>query len=111
MTILKRTQVALVALLIVIATLSAAPAQTPSSLSDPIPVDRQIAIGTLPNGIKYYVRANSRPEKRAELRLVVKAGSVLEDDEQQGLAHFVEHMALTAPSISPRTKSLSSSNR
>src|SRR6185369_1018343 len=104
MTILKRTQVALVALLLVIASLSAAPAQTPSSLSDPIPVDRQIAIGTLPNGIKYYVRANSRPEKRAELRLVVKAGSVLEDDEQQGLAHFVEHMAFNGTEHFPKNE-------
>jgi zinc protease len=43
--------------------------------------------------MRYYVRANPRPEKRAELRLVVNAGSVLEDDDQKGLAHFVEHMA------------------
>ena len=49
--------------------------------------------GALPNGLRYYVRANARPEKRAELRLVVNAGSVLEDDDQRGLAHFVEHMA------------------
>src|SRR5215813_10411632 len=60
--------------------------------SDPMPVDAAIAQGTLPNGLRYYVRANTKPEKRAELRLVVKAGSILEDDDQQGLAHFVEHM-------------------
>ena len=40
----------------------------------PLPVDPQVRIGTLPNGLKYYVRANARPEKRAELRLVVNAG-------------------------------------
>ena len=62
-------------------------------LSDSIPVDPQITIGRLANGLRYYVRANRKPEQRAELRLVVKAGSVLEDDDQQGLAHFVEHMA------------------
>ena len=50
------------------------------------------SVGTLPNGLRYYVRANGKPSRRAELRLVVKAGSVLEDDDQQGLAHFVEHM-------------------
>ena len=55
-------------------------------------VDPDALVGTLPNGLRYYVRANAKPAHRAELRLVVKAGSVLEDDDQQGLAHFVEHM-------------------
>jgi zinc protease len=62
------------------------------SLSQQMPVDPEAVTGTLPNGLRYYVRANTKPERRAELRLVVKAGSVLEDDDQQGLAHFVEHM-------------------
>src|SRR5437867_220232 len=62
------------------------------ALSDPMPVDPEVVLGRLPNGVRYYVRANSRPAHRAELRLVVKAGSVLEDDDQRGLAHFVEHM-------------------
>jgi zinc protease len=57
-----------------------------------MPVDPEVVVGTLPNGLRYYVRANAKPANRAELRLVVKAGSVLEDDDQQGLAHFVEHM-------------------
>src|ERR1043165_5901340 len=67
-------------------------AQAPA-LTTPLPIDSKIKIGTLPNGIKYYIRQNSRPEKRAELRLVVNAGSVLEDNDQRGLAHFVEHTA------------------
>ncbi len=58
----------------------------------PIPLDSAVLTGTLPNGLRYYVRQNNRPEKRLELRLVVNAGSVLEDDDQRGLAHFVEHM-------------------
>jgi zinc protease len=58
-----------------------------------IPVDPLITVGTLPNGLRYYVRENKLPQARAELRLVVKAGSVLEDEDQRGLAHFVEHMA------------------
>ncbi|MCE5252257.1 insulinase family protein [bacterium] len=56
-------------------------------------IDPGVAKGKLDNGLTWYVRENGKPEKRMELRLVVKAGSVLENDDQQGLAHFVEHMA------------------
>ena len=63
------------------------------ALSQPVPVDPRITIGYLPNGLRYYVRANGRPYQRAELRLVVNVGSVFEDEDQRGLAHFVEHMA------------------
>lgn len=56
-------------------------------------VDPQVKIGKLKNGITYYIRENKKPEKRAQLRLVVNAGSILENDEQKGLAHFTEHMA------------------
>ena len=58
-----------------------------------LPVDPQVKVGRLPNGLTYYIRQNHRPEKRVELRLVVRAGSVLEDEDQLGLAHFTEHMA------------------
>jgi zinc protease len=58
-----------------------------------LPVDAAVRIGTLPNGIRYYIRRNAKPEQRAELRLVVNAGSILEDEDQRGLAHFIEHMA------------------
>lgn len=58
-----------------------------------IPVDDQVTIGTLSNGIKYFIHQNNKPENRAELRLVVNAGSMQEDDDQLGVAHFVEHMA------------------
>ncbi|MBN2213223.1 MAG: insulinase family protein [Bacteroidales bacterium] len=57
-----------------------------------LPVDKNVRIGKLKNGLTYYIRENSKPENRIEMRLVVKAGSVLEDDDQQGLAHFIEHM-------------------
>ena len=59
----------------------------------PLPIDPAVRVGRLANGLTYLVRANHRPERRAELRLVVNAGSILEDDDQRGLAHFVEHMA------------------
>ena len=58
-----------------------------------IPSDDRLVQGTLSNGLKYYIQKNVKPENRAELRLVVNAGSALEDDDQKGLAHFVEHMA------------------
>ncbi|MEO8450716.1 MAG: insulinase family protein [Gemmatimonadota bacterium] len=72
-------------------TLSAQKPVAPSS--GRLPLDPAVTVGKLPNGLRYYIRVNHRPEKRAELRLVVNAGSVLEDDDQRGLAHFVEHMA------------------
>src|SRR5262245_63418589 len=68
-------------------------ADGPPAMTTVLPVDSKVKVGTLPNGIRYYIRANPKPEKRAELRLVVNAGSVLENDEQLGLAHFVEHTA------------------
>lgn len=58
-----------------------------------IPVGPQVKVGKLANGLTYYIQRNARPEHKLELRLVVKAGSILEDDDQRGLAHFVEHMA------------------
>lgn len=61
--------------------------------TDVLPLDPKIRTGTLPNGMKYYIEKNTKPEKRAELRLAVNAGSTMENDDQQGLAHFVEHMA------------------
>lgn len=57
-----------------------------------LPVNPAITIGKLSNGLTYYIRKNQEPKNRAELRLVVNAGSVLETDKQVGLAHFVEHM-------------------
>ena len=60
---------------------------------DTIPFDAAVRTGTLPNGLKYFVRQNARPAKRVLLRLAVKAGSLDEADDQQGLAHFLEHMA------------------
>jgi zinc protease len=62
-------------------------------LDEVIPIDNNVTIGRLNNGVKYYIRQNKKPENRAELRLVINAGSILEDENQQGLAHFVEHMS------------------
>ncbi len=69
------------------------PPPPPPPVIKPIPVDPDIRIGKLSNGIRYIIRKNAKPEDRAELRLTLNAGSMQEDEDQQGLAHFVEHMA------------------
>lgn len=58
-----------------------------------LPVDPLVRIGKLENGLTYYIRNNKKPEKRVEMRLVVNVGSMMEDDDQLGISHFVEHMA------------------
>ena len=62
-------------------------------LDQPAPISPAVRTGEFANGLRYYIRENQEPENRAELRLVVNAGSILEDDDQLGLAHFLEHMA------------------
>ncbi len=62
------------------------------ALTDSLKLDPAVRTGVLPNGLHYYVRHNARPEKRVALRLAVRIGSLAEADDQQGLAHFVEHM-------------------
>ncbi len=57
-----------------------------------IPNNPNVVTGTLSNGLKYYIQNNGKPANKVELRLIVNAGSILEDDDQQGLAHFMEHM-------------------
>ena len=71
-------------------------------LTEKLGVNPAIATGVLPNGLRYYIRANKTPEHRAELRLVVNAGSILEDDTQRGFAHLVEHMAFEGTQHFPR---------
>ncbi len=60
--------------------------------SPKLPLDPKVKIGKLANGLTYYIRENKKPEKKVELRLVVNTGSIMEDPDQQGLAHFMEHM-------------------
>ena len=59
---------------------------------DPIPTDPNVKTGKLANGLTYYIQNNPKPENKVELRLVINAGSILEDEDQLGLAHFMEHM-------------------
>lgn len=67
--------------------------QNSFELSNKVPIDPTIKMGRLSNGLTYYLKQNKKPGNRADLRLVVKVGSTLEDEDQLGLAHFVEHMA------------------
>lgn len=64
-----------------------------ADLNEKIPLDPKIKTGKLDNGLTYYIRQNKKPEQKVELRLVVNTGSVMEDEDQQGLAHLAEHMA------------------
>ncbi len=66
---------------------------TMNTIAQDLGWDSKVKKGQLPNGLTYYIRENPKPEKKVELRLVVKVGSIMEDDDQQGLAHMAEHMA------------------
>src|SRR5687767_7298102 len=69
------------------------PAFSQTDSREKLPFDSKVKVGKLENGLTYYIRQNKRPEQKVELRLVVNAGSINEDDAQQGLAHMSEHMA------------------
>ncbi len=81
----------------------AASAQAPA---DKISLGPRVKFGKLHNGLTYYIQQNPKPEKRAELRLVVNAGSVQEKDNQLGIAHFVEHMAFNGTTHFPKNELL-----
>ncbi len=72
---------------------SPAPLAVPTEPDALLPFDEAVVRGTLSNGLTYYIRHNQEPLDRAYLSLVVRAGSILEEEQQRGLAHFVEHMA------------------
>ena len=79
--------------LLLIGSLQISVAQDVSAqLTGEIPFDSKVVTGKLDNGLTYYIRPNAKPENKVELRLVINAGSIMEDEDQQGLAHFVEHM-------------------
>jgi zinc protease len=102
----RRASILLGAALAGLALARSAPAQDAPAgrfhVSDTLPVDPDVTVGRLENGLRYFIRVNRRPEQRAELRLIVNAGSVLEDGDQLGLAHFVEHMAFNGTEHYPK---------
>ena len=85
---MKKLLFAVVALL-----LGATSVQAQMDASQPLPIDKEIRQGVLPNGLTYYIRHNEKPKGMAEFYIVHDVGAIQEDDNQQGLAHFLEHMA------------------
>lgn len=69
-----------------------------------IPFDNKVKRGVLKNGLTYYIRQNAKPEDKVDLRLVINAGSILEDDNQKGLAHFMEHMCFNGTKRFPKNQ-------
>lgn len=91
-----------VLLLAIYTTVLAQPKLDFSNPKAKLPTDPKVKIGTLSNGLKYYIRENKKPEKRMELRLAINAGAILEDDDQDGLAHFCEHMCFNGSKNFPK---------
>lgn len=81
--------------------------QAQINAEQPMPLDPKVKIGRLTNGLTYYIRENKLPEKRVEMRLVVNTGSVLEDEDQLGLAHFMEHMNFNGTKRFPKNELVS----
>ncbi|WP_423146479.1 M16 family metallopeptidase [Rubrolithibacter danxiaensis] len=78
--------------------------QTVTSASQLLPLDSNVIVGKLANGFTYYIRKNTEPKDRAQLYLAVKAGSILENDNQKGLAHFTEHMSFNGTKNYPKNE-------
>ena len=74
-----------------VATISATAQQNP--MMEPIAPDKDVRIGRLENGMTYYIRHNEKPKNMADFWILYNVGAIQEEDDQQGLAHFLEHMA------------------
>jgi len=72
--------------------------------TDAIPFDASVKKGKLKNGLTYYIKKNAKPENKVDLRLIINAGSILENDDQQGLAHFMEHMCFNGTKRFPKNQ-------
>jgi zinc protease len=76
----------------------------PSSAQTKLPLDSQVKTGKLANGFTYYIRKNTEPKARVQLYLAIKAGSILENEDQRGLAHFMEHMSFNGTKNFPKNE-------
>ncbi|MDT3738713.1 MAG: insulinase family protein [Candidatus Kapabacteria bacterium] len=106
---INKTKAIIYLLLVVFAFYSPSLAQTISGydMNAMVPMNPKVKTGTLSNGLKYYILQNKKPENRADLQIVVRAGSTHEDDDQSGLAHFLEHMAFNGTTNFPKDKLVS----
>ena len=86
---------------LVIVFLISAGANAQTDLNRPAPIDPEIRIGKLKNGLTYFIRKNKEPEKRASFYIIQNVGAILENDDQNGLAHFLEHMAFNGTATFP----------
>ncbi len=77
------------------------------NLASPVSLDPNVKMGKLSNGLTYYIRKNAKPEKKVELRLAINTGSILEDADQRGLAHFMEHMNFNGSKNFPKNELVS----
>ncbi len=81
--------------------------ELPTDFETPLGTDKKVITGKLDNGLVYYIRPNKTPEKRAEFWISIDAGSFQEDENQRGLAHFVEHMAFNGTKSFPKNELIS----
>ena len=91
-------------LVLVFATLFAIATNAQFNPTAPIPADKNVRMGKLENGLTYYVRSNAKPENQAEFYIFHYVGAAQEEDNQQGLAHFLEHMAFNGTKNLPGDK-------
>src|SRR5574344_775703 len=77
-------------------------------LNEQIKLDSKVRYGKLANGMTYYIKSNKYPEKRADFQIAINAGSVLENEDQVGLAHFTEHMGFNGTKQYPGNSLISS---
>lgn len=100
---------AVVILLLSVGESSAYPAKAkiPTKKQITLPLDSAVKVGKLPNGFTYYIRRNTEPKNRVTLYLANKVGSILENDNQQGLAHFMEHMSFNGTKHFPKNELVS----
>ncbi len=88
-------------------TLVPAFAQEANPQMQPLPIDTAVRIGKLPNGLTYFIRHNENPKERAHFYIAQRVGSILEEDSQSGLAHFLEHMAFNGTKNFPQKRLIS----
>ena len=79
--------------LLSIALLCAAMMMSAQEAPEKLPMDPEVRYGKLDNGLTYYIRHNEQPKQRCEFHIAQAVGAILEEDNQNGLAHFLEHMA------------------
>ncbi|OGU56443.1 MAG: hypothetical protein A2X64_03260 [Ignavibacteria bacterium GWF2_33_9] len=91
-------------LMLIVVLISTTTINAQKEIKGKVPLNPSVLTGKLSNGLTYYIMKNQKPEQRAELRLVVHAGSINEDDDQKGLAHFCEHMEFNGTKSFPRSE-------